>query len=405
MSVTDNVFIGRQPIFNRDNEVEAYELLYRPGQQAKDSAGMVDGDQATALVLVNTLMEFGLDRVASNKLLFVNCTYDFLTGNFPELLPPDQIVLEVLEDIQPDAKVLSSIKRWKEMGFTIALDDFVYAPHLQPLIDLADLIKVDITVLPEGMAAERKRLAAFKGRLLVEKVETQAEHSEAMQLGFDLFQGYFYNRPETLGKKGMDAGKAQAMQVVRAAMEATETSELEKVISRNVAISYKLLKYINSPGFGMRSEIRSISHALTLMGLRSVRSWTAIVAMSSAASSKPDELIKQSMARGRFFELLAEAEGKESLKSDYFVFGMFSLLEAMLDMPIAEAIADLSLPEVVREGLLDSRSNLGRRLQLVKAMEQGQWKKIALLMNNQGNIKLTSMFTEAMFWADELNLA
>ncbi|MDX8409340.1 MAG: HDOD domain-containing protein [Mariprofundales bacterium] len=403
MPQSSNVFIGRQPIFNRKNEVEAYELLYRPAQQAVDSSGMIDGNAATAKVLVNTLMEFGLARVAGDKKLFVNCTYEFITGDVLELLPPETVVLEVLEDIQPDEKVLASLKRWKEMGFTIALDDFVYAPHLQPLMDLADLIKVDITVLPDGMAAERERLRHFKGRLLVEKVETLEEHIEAMELGFDLFQGYFYNKPETLGQKGMDANKTQAMLVVREAMQAESASDLEVTISRDVSIAYKLLKYINSPGFGLRSEIKSIKHALTMLGLRSVRSWTSIVAMSTAASDKPDELIKQSLIRGRFLEQLAEAEGHSELKNDYFVLGMFSLLEAMLDMSMADAIADLSLPELVRQGLMDSNSALGERIQLVSAMEQGDWERIESMIEKSGAINLPSMYTQAMFWADELN--
>ncbi|MDQ6951074.1 MAG: HDOD domain-containing protein [Mariprofundales bacterium] len=404
MALSRNVFIGRQPIFNRNNEVEAYELLYRPAQQAIDSSGMIDGNEATAKVLVNTLMEFGLARVAGNKKLFVNCTYEFITGDFLELLPPETIVLEVLEDIQPDEKVLESLRRWKAMGFTIALDDFIYAPHLQPLMDLADLIKVDITVLPHSMAEERERLRAFKGRLLVEKVETLAEHTEAVALGFDLFQGYFYNKPETLGQKGMDANKAQTMLVVREAMQAESAAELEVTISRDVSIAYKLLKYINSPGFGLRSEVKSIKHALTMLGLRNVRSWTSIVAMSSVASDKPDELIKQSLVRGRFLELLAEAEGHPELKNDYFVLGMFSLLEAMLDMSMADAIADLSLPALVRQGLLDRHSPLGERIQLLDAMEQGVWERIEEMVERSGSMNLPSMYTQAIFWADELNI-
>jgi len=404
MPLSDNIFVGRQPIFNRNSEVEAYELLYRPGKKALDSSGMVDGNQATAKVLVNTLLEFGLERVASGKLLFLNCTYDFLTGDFLELLPPDKVVLEVLEDIQPDDKVMEALHKWKTMGFTLALDDFIYAPHLQPLVDIADLIKVDITVLPHDLATEHKRLQGFKGRLLAEKIETQEEHDEAMALGFDLFQGYFYNKPETLGQKGMDANRAQAMQMVRQAMQAEDVSELEEVISRDVSITYKLLKYINSPGFGIGSEIKSIKHALTLLGLRSVRSWTSIVAMSSAASDKPSELVTQSLVRGRFLETLAQAEGHPELKNDYFVVGMFSLLEPMLDMSMADAIADLSLPELVRQGLMDRNSTLGERIQLVDAMEQGEWERIESLIERSGAMNLPSMYTQAIFWADELDL-
>ena len=314
-------------------------------------------------------------------------------------------MLEVLEDIQPDEKVLASLARWKEMGFTIALDDFVYAPHLQPLVDLADLIKVDITVLPHDLAAERERLRSFHGRLLAEKIETQQEHNQAMALGFDLFQGYFYNKPETLGKRGVDANRAQAMQVVREAMGASSPAELEETISRDMALAYKLLSYINSPAFGIRAEIRSIRHALTLLGLRSVRTWASIVAMSSAASDKPDELIKQSMVRGRFLELLAEATGRAEEKSDFFVLGMFSLLEAMLDMPMAEVVADLNLPERIARGLLDRESPLGRLVRLLEAMEQGEWGVIGEMADRLPGVDLSSLYMEAFFWADALDLS
>jgi len=398
----DNLFIGRQPIFNRDGVVEAYELLYRPGKQATDSSGMIDGEQATATVLANVLMHFGIDQVADGKLLFINGTHDFITGNIPELLPPDQVVLEVLEDIEPNDDIMAALHRWKEMGFTIALDDFIYAPHLQPLVDLADLIKVDITVLPHSLAQERERLRGFSGRLLAEKIETVEEHVEAMALGFDLFQGYYYAKPATLSNKGMDANQAQALQVMRQAMESDNAGDLEEIISRDVAIAYKLLKYINSPAFGLRSEIKSIRHALTMLGLKSVRTWASIVSLSSASSNKPDELVKQSLVRGRFLEQLAESSGHKEAKNDYFILGMFSLLEAMLDQPMAEAIADLSLPESVRQGLLHSDNRQGQLVQLVDAMEQGNWMRIETLTDALDLSGASSIYLQAMFWADEL---
>ncbi|MDQ6951076.1 MAG: HDOD domain-containing protein [Mariprofundales bacterium] len=403
MSLSDNIFIGRQPIFNRDNAVEAYELLYRPAKKALDASGMIDGEQATAKVLVNTLMEFGLERVAGNKLLFVNSTHAFLTGDEPELLPPDQVVLEVQGGIAVDSKVLTSLLHWKTLGFTIALDNFVYAPHLQSLVDLADIIKINISVLPNGMAQVRESLRDFSGRLLVEKVETQQEHDEALVLGFDLFQGYFYNKPEVLGKKGINANKAQAMQVVQQAMTAVSPGELEEVISHDMAITYKLLTYINSPAFGLRMEIKSIKHALTLLGLRSVRTWVSMVALSTAASDKPDELIKQSMVRGRFLEQLTEAEGKPDLKSDAFVLGMFSLLEAMLDQPMAAAIADLSLPDLVRQGLLNGDSPFGKKVRLIELIERADWDAVASVAAELPQVRMPALYIQAIFWADAIN--
>lgn len=401
------MFLGRQPIFSRDGGVAAYELLYRGNVTTDTSEGMFDGEQATANVLVNTLMHFGLEKVSGGKKLFINSTYAFLTGDMPSLLPPEDIVLEVLEDVVPDERLISACQAWKDKGFTIALDDFLYTPHLQPLVDMADLIKVDITILPEkgGMADQLAQLkaAGFKGRLLAEKVETIAEQEEAMTLGFDLFQGYFFCKPEILKKKTVDSSQAQAMQVMQCILGAENISEIEEVLSRDMSLSYKLLKFINSVGLGIRFKVNSVGHALSLLGLRNIRTWLSIIVLDKAASGKSPELMKQAMLRGRFLELLAEQIGQSARKSDYFILGMFSLLDALLDMPMQKIVDDLCLPDMVESGLLDPDSESGKLPNLIKAIERGEFANLHQFLNAKDMQKanLSSIYMEAISWSEE----
>ncbi|HKJ82836.1 MAG TPA: HDOD domain-containing protein [Mariprofundaceae bacterium] len=400
----NNVFLGRQPIFDRHGEVEAYELLFRSGASSGSSAGMFDGEQATATVLVNALMHFGLQRVSGGKPLFVNGTYDFLTGEHPSLLPPAQVVLEVLEDVEPDARVVDSCRKWKEMGFRIALDDFLYAPQLEPLVEIADLIKVDISLLPEGgLKEEVGKLKGYRGRLLAEKVETPAQHQEALEAGFHLFQGYFYCKPETMGSRAVSATQTQALQAMQQIMTAESVKDIEDVLSRDLSLSYELLKYINSVGFGLRVKVNSISHALNLLGMRNVRTWLSIVVLSkSMAGTKMPELMKQALLRGRFLELLAETGQDAGRKSDYFILGMFSLLDALLDMPMERIVEELFLPDFVSTGLIDKGSMSGGLLGLVAAVEQGEWEELPEWYGVSEERDYASLFMDAVSWADAL---
>jgi len=393
----NNVFLGRQPIFDRHGEVEAYELLFRSGASSGSSAGMFDGEHATATVLVNALMHFGLQRVSGGKQLFVNGTYDFLTGDHPSLLPPDQVVLEVLEDVEPDTRVVESCRKWKEMGFRIALDDFLYAPHLQPLVEIADLIKVDISLLPAGgLKEEVGKLKGYRGRLLAEKVETPEQHQEALDAGFHLFQGYFYCKPETMDNQSISVSQARALEILQRAMMVEAPQDMEEVLARDLALSYKLLKYINSVGFGLRVKVNSVSHALGMLGLRNIRTWLSIVVLSQASVDKPAELMKQALLRGRFLELLAESGQDAGRKSDYFVLGMFSLLDALLGLPMKRILQELCLPDLVEAGLADMNSSSAQLLALVELLERGDPPPSEL----GGDGRYAGLFMDAISWAD-----
>ena len=397
MTGNHKVFLGRQPIFDRHGDVEAYELLFRSSASSGSSSGMFDGEHATATVLVNALMHFGLQRVSGGKQLFVNGTYDFLTGEHPSLLPPDQVVLEVLEDVEPDARVVDSCRKWKEMGFRIALDDFLYAPHLQPLVDIADLIKVDISLLPAGgLKEEVGKLKGYRGRLLAEKVETPEQHQEALDAGFHLFQGHFYCKPETMGNQSISASQARALEILQRAMTVEAPQDMEEVLARDLALSYKLLKYINSVGFGLRVKVNSVSHALGMLGLCNIRTWLSVVVLSQTSADKPVELMKQALLRGRFLELLAESGQDAGRKSDYFVLGMFSLLDALLGLPMERILQELCLPDLVEEGLVDMNSSSAQLLALVKSLERGDPPPSGL----GGDGRYAGLFMDAIAWAD-----
>lgn len=386
--------------------VVGYELLFRSSAEATSASGMTSGEFATATVLVNTLMHFGLQRVSSGKPLYINASYGFLTSDLPMLLPPEHMALEILEDVRPDTKLLFACREWKEMGYTLVLDDFTYAPHLQPLVDMADIIKVDMgTLTPEDFAAEVEQLQGFPGLLLAEKVETAEGYRQARELGFHLFQGYFHCRPELLKKKAIPSSKAHALQVLQRAFSAQAIKDVGELLAKDMALSYQLLKYINSVGLGLRMKVESIGHALSLLGLRNIRVWLSIVVLAMADSDKPQALLTQALLRGRFLELLAERLGRSSRKSDYFILGMFSLLDAILDLPMREALTDIYLPKDIYHGLTDAGSSLGKMLGIAIALERGDWEQLTELTGArslQGD-ELSALFVDAASWADDMS--
>ncbi|HKJ84232.1 MAG TPA: HDOD domain-containing protein, partial [Mariprofundaceae bacterium] len=247
------------------------------------------------------------------------------------------------------------------------------------------------------------KLKGYRGRLLAEKVETPEQHQEALDAGFHLFQGYFYCKPETMGSKAVSASQTQAMQAMQQIMTTESVKDIEDVLARDLSLSYELLKYINSVGFSLRVKVKSISHALNLLGMHNVRTWLSIVVLSkSTAGTKMPELMKQALLRGRFLELLAESGQDAGRKSDYFVLGMFSLLDALLDTPMERIIEELFLPDFVSTGLTDSDSGPGRLLKLVQAVEQGEWGSLPELRGASEEQDYASMFMDAASWADTL---
>ncbi|MEX2288663.1 MAG: HDOD domain-containing protein [Planctomycetaceae bacterium] len=364
--------IARQPIFNVRKQVVAYELLFRSSEK-QPSAGM-DGEQATGEVLTNAFICLGLDELVGRKPAFVNMTRDFL--NSDTLIPntPGKLVLEVLEDIVPDADLIARVIALSERGFTIALDDFVRHSNLTPLLNYADIVKVDLPgVAADELADHVADLRTFPVQLLAEKVETYEEFETCKQLGFDLFQGYFLARPEVLRGRRLTIGQLTALNLL-AKLNApdVELAELEAIIITDATMAYGFLRFINSAHVGLRRKVSSIRQALALLGIAGVRNVVALLTLGRMSHGKPPELLRMAFVRGQMAMQLAKAIG-HSNPSAYFMAGMISLLDAIMDTPLEQILDHLPLAEWLTSGLRTHDGPVGSILKCVQAYERGDF--------------------------------
>jgi len=395
----NKIMLARQPIFDTHQKTYAYELLYR-GESVD-----IDDDAMTATVLSNTLNSFGIEQMTQGKSLFINLSKSFLLSDFPDILPQGATVLEVLEDVPADTEVITAIQHWKEKGFTVALDDFISitSEHMK-LLPYVDIVKIDILDCTEALDVIVPELRKFPIKLLAEKVETYEEYELCKKLGFDYFQGYFFSKPTiVINSHALESNKTQLLHLLSRILEAESPADLETDIAHDLTLSYKLLCYINSASVGLKKNIDSIGHALTLLGLTKLRVWVSMMLMSSLSVSKPDALLGLSFSRGRFLEQLAVTKNNEQHSSDYFILGMFSLLDAFLDQDIKQAVESVSLPELVRDGLLRTDSAAGNNLRLIKALELGDWAQVDSLCHaiEIESEQIMALYAEAIQWADE----
>ncbi len=393
------IMLARQPIFDAQQKIYAYELLYRGDMND------VGDDAKTAIVLSNTLNQFGIDTITDGSLIFVNLSKQFLLSDFPELLPAERTVLEVLEDVPDDDEVITAMQYWKDKGFTIALDDFisVNSQHIN-LLPYTDIVKVDILDYEGELEDLVQELKKKPVKLLAEKVETYAQYELCKSLGFDYYQGYFFSQPALMvDHHALDSNKTQLLQLLSRTMEVQSPRELAGDIAHDLALSYKLLCYINSAAVGLRTQIDSIGHALNLMGLDNIRIWVAMLSMAALSRDKPDALLSLSFMRGRFLELLCKELSEDQQSNDYFILGMFSVLDALLDQDMEHAIALISLPELVRDGLLNEGSGAANRLKLIRSLENADWARLAELLRSVGidDGQMSSLYAESLQWADE----
>lgn len=403
-----DLFLARQPIFDATREVMGYELLFRDG--FANCFGNVSGNEATRQVLLNTFVLFGLSRMTGGKPAFINFTRDFLFNDLVQLFPPSSVVVEVLEDIAIDDEVVAACRRLKDAGYTLALDDVVELDHYRELLEMADIIKVDFRgASPEQRRAMARRLAGGSVRLLGEKVETHEEFRVASEEGFALFQGYFFAKPEVVKRKDVPGNQHGSLRLLRE-LRGTETDieQLERIVKQDLSLSYRLLKYINSPLFGLRSEVRSVRHALTLLGERDVRRWATLAALSGVAPEKPPELLETGLMRARFCETLATVVARDVQASEeMFLAGLFSVLDALLDTSLEEALRDAGAPARVKAALLGVPSPWRSLLELAFAYERGEWDGVAKILETLGieHGAVAQVFVDSVDWARQASQA
>ena len=374
----EEAFIGRQAILDQQQKVYAYEILFRSGlKNAFDPT--LDGNVATQSVMVGAMLEFGLKKLVSDKKAFINFTEQNLLNRAPKLLPPENVVVEILENVQPTPEIVEAVQELKAEGYKIALDDFVLLPGYEPLIEMADIIKVDfrITTDPEERQKLREILPSHV-RLLAEKIETEEEFHQAMAFGYVLFQGYFFCKPAILHQKKLTSNALSRMRLLKEInRQNVDFASMTNIISSDTNLVHKLLTYINSAGIGLLNHVSNLKQATVLLGASGVKRWVTLISLQTFSEDKPPELFTLSLLRAKFCELIAGELKRPGLTQDAgFLIGMFSLLDVLLMLPMEEVLKEVALADDLNAALLGEDNDLRRILDLVIAYEKGDWDKV-----------------------------
>jgi c-di-GMP-related signal transduction protein len=396
-------FLARQPIFDSYQIVYGYEMLFRSGPE--NLFDFTNPDAAAASTADNLIL-FGIDRLTQGRRAFMNCTRDILVRDFLTLIPNDRIVVEVLETVRIDDELVTACHRLKQAGYLLALDDFRDGPEWGPLVKLADFIKVDVLATP---VEEQQRLAqAFANtnvRLLAEKVETHADFKRTLGWGYKYFQGYFFSRPEMVKRYDIPASKLNNLLVLQAANKVpVDLHDVGERIKAEPSLSYRLLRYLNSPAFPLIVEVHSIPHALSLLGERGVRKWVSLVAVAAMGEEKPAELVALPLVRARFCELLAPYAGLPEFASDLFLLGLLSAMDAILDMKMVDVLKEITIHEGIRDALLGRENALRKVFDLALKYEMGAWDG---LCSRAKNLKIPEdlipdLYLRAVEWSSGL---
>lgn len=396
-----DVYVARQPILDSKRNVFGYELLFCSGPE--NFFPNVDPDMATSKLIDNSLFVMGLENLVFDKLAFINMTRSALLSDLVFLLPKENCVIEVLETVEPDDQIVSACKDFKREGYRIALDDFIHKPSFEPLLAVADFVKVDFI---SSKSKERQLYARHfipRGlQMLAEKVETSEDVQEGLNAGYSLFQGYFFCKPEVVRGKTIPEYKINYLRFLQELSRPDlDFDELEEIIKQEVSLSMKLLRFLNSAAMGLRREVTSIKHALVLLGERPLKKWASLIAFTNLGDDKPSELLITCLLRARFCESLARQARMPERELDLFLTGMFSAIDAVLDRPLEELIEEMSLPEAIGKTLFGEETALSPIYNLALAFERADWDVITQLTKEIGVAEqaVPEAYQDAVLWS------
>jgi len=402
-----DVFVARQPIFTNKQKIFAYELLFRDSYE--NACTCADGDQATSDVICNSFFAIGMDILTGGKRAFINFTENLLEKEIPLLLPKEVVVVEVLETVEPTPALIAACVKLKQAGYLLALDDFVFQSKFIPLLDIADIIKVDFLTT---IGHDRKKIIHDVGKrnieFLAEKVETRADFEQAVKFGYTYFQGYFFSKPIVVKGKNASTSKINQLRVFKVLQELDKENfmfeNIEKFIMYDLALSYQLLRFINSAAFSLANEISSVKHALALLGKNEVVKWISLIVMRTVCDSKTDGILVTSLVRAKFCELIAAQVGLKGRESELFMMGMFSLIDVFIGRPLKEIMAELPISEAVKEALLGESNEFSQVYRLALSYESADWQTVTASATNLG-IKegdIPDTYKKSIYWADEI---
>lgn len=401
-----NAYLARQPIVDGNHQLVAYELLFRDAPHAA-AAHIEDAAAAGIDIISNTLCNMGTEWLLKGKLAFINMDTQLLMSDFSTLLPPDKVVLEVLETVEVTPEVLERLKSFKQAGFRLALDDYVHTPERADLLPLADYVKLDVLAHPaEGIINTVKAARKHGVKLLAEKVEKREQFEQYKQLGFEYFQGYYFARPENISTKVVNPTQANVIQLMEKVRQEADVKQIEEGFKRDVALTFKLLRYLNSAAFGLTCEIQSIRHAVSILGYRQLNKWLTLLLATASPSPMAPVLTCTAVTRGRLCELLGAYHLPNGEQDNLFITGVFSMLDALLETPMEQVLERIAIPESVADALLSRSGIYGPILALTEACEQGEASRIESLAEslflspeqvNQAHLK-------ALAWVEQLGL-
>lgn len=407
MSDDSEIFLGRQPILDRNQQLVAYELLFRSG--GKNSAQVVDNLSATSSVISHAFVDIGIDSVLGNCRGFINCDEALLLSDILEILPPQKIVLEVLETVEITPEIIERCRDFKERGFTLALDDFVnYADKFRPLLDLVEIVKVDLQPLDNaGLRETTTKLRQWHVQLLAEKVETRELADVCLGLGYNLFQGYYFARPTIVAGRRLEHSHFALMRLLNLIVDDAETRDIEAVFKQEPGLAVNLMRLTNSAATGLQTRITSLRHAITVLGRRPLQRWLQLLLYTSAKGGLANPLLQLAATRGRLMELLtAKLENrKPDLEERAFMTGIMSLMPTLMSVSLEEILRGIEIPGSVRSALEAHDGELGTMLKLTEALEAddgGACSDIAEQLPGLDAWTINTCLAQALAWANNI---
>lgn len=397
-------YAARQPILDKNKNLYAYELLFR--DSIDNVFPDVCGDEATSKMIEASRFNMGISEFTANKPAFINFTAETMSKGYPEMLTTDEVVVEILETVKPGKKLLALCKDLFEKGYTLALDDYEHQPvwaHFYPYIKI---IKIDIQQSGiEEISRVKEAIRSFPDiKILAEKVETYEEYEQALDLGCELFQGFFFSKPEMVKTKSLNPSQISVAELLYETSKTDlDLDGIKAVFERDVTLSYKLLRYANSPIFRRRNEISTIKQALVTLGSIELKRFLGLMFAVSANPDKPTELINLSMARAKFCELIADEVNCNVDSSIAFLTGLLSMIDAILDETIESILEKLPLAQEIKDSLISREGMMADFIRLVEFTEQARWEDSEVVMNALGieQALVNKCYNEALVWADE----
>ena len=388
-------FVGRQPIYREGVDVFAYEL--RSPDSELSQPAFKNGDRETATALMSEFINVGLESVVGPHPAFADVPRDFILSDYCSEVPKDGVVLQVAKDVQGDDDALSALSRLADDGYSIALTDFLYRDELRPLAELADTVKLNVRALDrDAVAKQVDALRPFNLKLLAEEVETHEDYRFCKDLGFDYFEGYFFCQPQYSDRMVLPHNRLSTLQLL-SKLQNPEISlnELEQAVGQDLAMSFRILRYLNSPINALPRQVNSLRHAIVLIGTALIRQWASVIWLEGI-EDKPRELMIMSMVRAQMCQQLGASMGCRNL-DQFFTVGLLSLLDALMDRPMEAVLKELPLVAPVKDALITQSGTLGAALSCVRAYEQCDWNKTSC--GNLDDGKIREAYLNSVAWS------